>query len=457
MKICKTLSIALITIFWVGCENRLEIDPTDNLLGESAIDTEANLSAILVGIYNEMGQEDTYGGELQLMDDLLGTTNEVEWGGTFIDPRQAITKSLLVDNLFVENIWRNSYESINQANLVLDNLEIVTSDDDERNRIEGEAKFLRSLAYFDLIRNYGAPYQLGSSNSPLGVPLRLEGILDYNVILEKARNSVGEVYAQVIADAQDAYNLLPDDNGFYADRFAAQALLARVYFQQGNYAAARDAADDVLNNSGHSLAPTFAGAFNNDTDGPETIFAFQKTSQVTVGVDGNQLVTFYASQANGGRGGDVRVQDAYLNLFGDADGDVRANFFYISPDNDERLSSKYTNQFANVTIFRIAEMHLIRAESNFREDTAVGLAPLAEINALRARSGADALPNLTEDLIFNERQLELAFEGFLIHDYKRTERAVGDLAFDANTLVFPIPQDEMDTNPLMEQNPGYGG
>ena len=456
MKIYKLFLIAAASVFWIGCENELEIDPTDTLPGELAISSEANISAILIGTYEEMGQEDTYGGELQLMVDLLGTTDEVEWGGTFLDPRQAFTKSILVDNGFVSTIWRNSYESINQANLVIDNSDIVTSSPEEKDRIEGEAKFLRALAYFDLVRNFGAPYSPGGGNSQPGVPLRLEGILDYSVTLETARNSVEEVYDQIINDANEAYALLPDDNGFYADRFAAQALLARVYFQQGNYAAARDAADDVLQNSGHSLTADYDGAFNNDTDGPETIFAFQKTSQVSA-ASGNQLVNFYASQANGGRGGDVRIQEDYIALFDDPDNDFRASFFYISPDNDETLTSKYTNQFANVTIFRIAEMHLIRAESNFREGTALGLAPLAEINALRARSGAAALTALNEDLLFNERQLELAFEGFLVQDYKRTQRSVGSLAFDANALVFPIPQNEMDTNPLMEQNPGYGG
>ncbi len=457
MKIYNYLIIAVLSVLGAGCESKLEINPTDNLPGELALTSEDNLAAILIGVYQEMGQEDTYGGELQLMDDLLGTTDEVQWGGTFIDPRQAITKSLLVDNGFVENIWENSYESINQANLVVDNIAIVTSSPEEANRIEGEARFLRALAYFDLVRNYASPYQAGGGNSQPGVPLRIEGVLDYLQPLEVARNSVEEVYDQIISDGQTAYSLLPEANGFYADKYAAQALLARVYLQQGNFAAARDAANDVLQNSGHSLAPTYDGAFNNETDGPEIIFAFQKTSQVVGGVDGNQLVNFYASQANGGRGGDVRVQDAYLNLFDDADNDVRASFFYISPDNDERLTSKYTSQFANIGIFRIAEMHLIRLESNFEEGTSVGLSPLAEINALRARSGASALTSLTDDVIFNERQLELAFEGFLIHDYKRTRRAVGDLAFDANALTFPIPQNEMDTNALMEQNPGYGG
>lgn len=454
MKSYKIVIVLLLTLSFIGCENELEIDPTDNLPGELALTSEANIASILLGVYDEAGQGPSYGGQLQMLSDLLGATDQLVWGGSFLAPRQAFTKSFLVDNGFVNTAWGNAYEVINQANLVIDNLDIVTSSTEERNRIEGEARFLRALAYFDLVRNFGAPYQAGQANTQMGVPIRPNGILDFSVPLDIARSSVDEVYNLVIADAMSAYNLLPDTNSFFADRFAAQALLARVYFQQGNYTAARDAANDVLANSGHSLTATFAAAFNNGTDSSEDIFTFQVTDQTGT----NQLNNFYASQDNGGRGGDVRIQDEYIALFDDAMNDERASFFYTSPDNGERLSSKYINQFANVTIFRVAEMHLIRLESNFREGTATGLDPLAEINVLRARSGATALAGpLTEALIFNERQLELGFEGFLIHDIKRTLGDVGALPYNDNALVYPIPQSELDTNNSIMQNPGYGG
>jgi hypothetical protein len=434
-----------------SCEKELEINPTDNLPGELAFTSEANISAILVGTYDEAGQAATYGGRLQLMVDLLGTSNQVFWGGTFLDPRQAFTKDLLVDNGFVDGIWGNSYETINQANLVLDNLETVTSSTEEKNRIEGEAKFLRALNYFDLVRNFASPYVSGQANPQLGVPLRLSGIIDYSANQETARNTVEEVYVQVILDATDAYNLLPSDNSFYADKYAAQALLARVYLQQGNYTDARDAADDVLANSGHSLATNFASAFNNDVDSSEDIFSFQVTSQTGT----NELITHYASEADGGRGGDITVEDAYLDLFDDPT-EQRANFTYINPANERRLSLKYTNQFGNIIIFRIAEMHLIRLESNFILGSSIGLNPLTEINALRARSNAlPLLGPLTLDLIFNERQLELAFEGFILNDIKRKQRSINGIAWNNTSLVFPIPQSEIDTNPSMVQNQGY--
>ena len=434
-----------------GCENELEVNPTDNLPGELAFTSEANIAAILVGTYEEAGQQGTYGGRVKMLPDLLATTSQVFWRGTFIDPRQAFEKNILIDNFWVEGIWVNAYETINQANLVIDNLETVTSSVEERNRIEGEAKFLRALNYFDLVSNFGFPYEAGQVNSQLGVPLRLEGIVDYSQNLEITRNTVEEVYTQIIADASDAYDLLPPSNSFYADKYAAQALLARVYLQQGNLVAARDAANDVLVNSGHELVPSFSELFSAESDTDEDIFAFQITSQTGF----NDLVNHYASEADGGRGGDITIEQGYLALFNDEE-DERANFTYINPANERRLTNKYRQQFANITIFRIAEMHLIRAETNFELGSAIGLNPLVEINALRGRSGAAPLSSLSDDLIFNERQLELAFEGFLLNDIKRTQRSVGELPYNDNKLIFPIPQTEMDTNPLMVQNPGYG-
>ena len=443
--------LIMISFVFVGCENELNLEPAQSISVETAISSEENIANILIGAYDEGGQAATFGGRTHIIADLLGANDQVSWNGTFLDPRQFFTKSILVDNGFVAGHWNNSYEVINQVNLVIDNLEIVTSSTDEKNRIEGEAKFLRALTYFDLIRLFAPAYQTGGGNTQLGVPLRLTGIIDYSGDLSAERNTVEDVYAQILSDLADAYAKLPATNEFFADQYAARALQARVYFQQGNYAAARDAADDVLTNSGHSLTSTFAAAFNNDADSSEDIFAFQVTSQTGT----NQLITFYASQANGGRGGDIAVEAAYTALFDDPGNDARASFTYVSPDNALDLTSKYTNQFGNVPVLRIGEMHLIRAESNFREGTSIGLAPLTEINALRGRAGAAALGTLTLDVLFNERQLELGFEGHLVHDHKRTGRPIGALASSDNSLVLPIPQAELDTNPLIVQNAGY--
>jgi hypothetical protein len=106
-------------------------------------------------------------------------------------------------------------------------------------------------------------------------------------------------------------------------------------------------------------------------------------------------------------------------------------------------------------------MYLTRAEANFREGTAIGAAPLADINLIRARVNLPAKTTLTLNDILLERRLELAHEGHIIHDVKRVRGSINDntgsdvFPFDSPRMVFPIPQREMDANPNLIQNAGY--
>ena len=119
------------------------------------------------------------------------------------------------------------------------------------------------------------------------------------------------------------------------------------------------------------------------------------------------------------------------------------------------LTSKYTNQYGNIHVIRLAEMYLIRAEANYRLGTSLGATPLDDINTIRGRAKASALTTVTLDDILLERRRELAFEGFLIHDIKRTKGNVGSLNWNSDKLVFPIPLREMQVNNKLVQNPGY--
>ncbi|NNF33185.1 MAG: RagB/SusD family nutrient uptake outer membrane protein [Saprospiraceae bacterium] len=443
MKYLKIYSLALLALFAISCEDKLEIEPRQSISGDFAVTSEDNLENILIGTYDEAGQDESYGGQLQMIADLLGAGDIIDWGGTFLDPRQIKNKQILTDNGFVAGYWNNAYETINQANLIINNIDIVTSDPAKKDRIEGEAKFLRALTYFDLIRHFGS--------GATGVPMRTEGILDYSGDLGIGRGTTAEANALILADLQDAVSKLPETNSFFADKYSAQALLARYYLQQGDFAGARDAAHDVIMNSGHALMGSFPAAFNHDSDEAEDVFAFQVTSQT----GDNDLINHYASEGNGGRGGDISINTTYQALFDDLN-DVRASFNYISPQTGEPLTSKYTNQFGNIILIRLAEMHLIRAEANFELGTSVGMDPLTELNAVRARSTSVALVGpVTKDMILRERVLELAFEGLSIHDVVRTQGSVDGFAWNAQELTLPIPQSEIDTNPMAEQNPGY--
>ena len=442
------LSILCTGFLMVSCEDELNLEPEQSISTEVAVSTGENIENILIGTYAEAGDNVSYGGDIQILSDLYGFTDEASWVGTFAQPREVFNKRIFTDNVFVRDIWLNGYQIINQANLVVDYVDLV--DEDRQATVEGEAKFLRALTYFDLVRLFALQYESGQQNTQLGVPLSLSGITDYSGDLEIPRNTVEEVYTQVVSDLNDAYDLLPASNGIFADKYAAQALLARVHLQMGNYEEARDAANDVIENSGHSLTSSYAAAFNNDVDSSEDIFAFQVTSQ-----DGeNDLIIHYADQPAGGRGGDITINPAFIDRFDD--NDDRGGYFYESAQSGATLTGKYTNQFGNIPVIRLAEMYLIRAEANERLGTQIGNRPLDDINFLRGRANAGLLSSVDLEDILEERELELAFEGFLIHDLQRTQRSVGELEYNDNALVFPVPQREIDANSLLVQNPGYG-
>ncbi len=176
---------------------------------------------------------------------------------------------------------------------------------------------------------------------------------------------------------------------------------------------------------------------------PEDIFAIQITSQ-----DGtNDMNTFFASADFGGRG-DIYIEDKHFELY--EPGDDRANLFY------DDWTAKFNNVYGNVTIVRLAEMYLTRAEANFRTSQALGAEPVEDINIIRERAGLDALTSVTLDQILRERHIELAFEGHRIHDQKRTKTSVGSLPYNSPRLVFPVPQRELNIHDI-GQNEGYGG
>lgn len=441
--------MSFITLFFVGCDDNLDIKPEQAISADVAISTPANIHKILINAYGVARSSSSYGGGIALASELLANDGDIYWNGTYVQPGEYNEKAVLTDNSYVANIWLNAYDISNQTNIVLDNLAVIT-DAADKDVTEGEAKFLRGLAYFDLARLFAKPYVSGSANTQLGVPIVLKGVLDPSQIEFPKRNTLEEVYTQVIADLNDAYTLLPETNDIFATKYSAAALLARVYLQKGDYANARTMANIVINDSGAALTATFAQAFNNLENSNEDLFAWQVTSQ---DVSSNYFNVFWAGEDFGGRVGnpDIDIETQHWDIYDDAN-DQRANFFYEA---DYWCTTKWQNQFANIPLLRLSEMYLIRAESNSRLGTTIGLSPLDDINLVRERSGATLFLFVDLDTILMERKRELSFEGFALFDAKRLKQNIGSLPYDANNLILPIPRREMDVNPNLVQNDGY--
>jgi len=446
-KLISIISIVALLGLFTGCDKNLDLQPSQSVNENIPLTSDANVKAVLRGAYAEFARPGIYGGNILRNAELLGGNGELRWVGTYIDPRQLYSKSILTSNSEVEVQWRDSYVVINTVNNILTALDKVDSADVDD--VEGEALFLRSLMYFDLVRFFADQYVFSAANNQLGVPLVLTPTRLPVESTLVGRNTVDEVYNQVINDLISATAKLPEKNGVYASRGAANALLARVYLQKGDYAKARDAADAVISSGKYSLQATYADVFNNDNNTSEDIFATQITPQDRQ----SSMTEFFSTTDYGGRDGDIVILDGHLELY--PVGDKRFDLFFNG--NGDIECGKWNNQYGVVNLIRLAEMYLIRAECNIRQSTNIGASPLDDYNEIHTRAGLNPAVTVTLADILFERRLELAFEGFKIHDIRRLHQDFSTFTYNDPKLLYPIPARELEANPKLktQQNPGY--
>ncbi|MCC3157322.1 RagB/SusD family nutrient uptake outer membrane protein [Hymenobacter sp. 15J16-1T3B] len=464
------LSLGL-TLGLTACEKQLDLDPRQSVDAATALDSEAKVGSAVVGLYAKLDDPSLYGTQLLLIPEILGGNGYLSWQGSFTTYRDLLNRTTNSLNGLAESTWRLAYQNINQANLVIDALPVVATPD-LKAQYEGEARFIRADMLFELVRLYAQQYNSATAGTELGVPLPLAA----NRTLTQAdtdlpRATVAAVYAQVITDLEAAIRLLPEDNGTRASKYTAEALLARVYLQQNRYALAAAQAEDVINNSNKALSPTLVAVFRN-RNSSESLFEIQQNDQNNAGTANNGLATLYANIGQLGRG-DIRVLGGLVNQYEDSDArgtdSLTFNFtrklIYVGDGptrgSNQLRSGKWTAYGQNIPVIRLAEMYLIRAEGRLAAGNTTGA--LDDVNTVRERSGASELTTISREDIWRERQLELAFEGFRLHDIKRTGQpleyagAGGTVTVPSNSprLVLPIPQRELNVNPALTQNTSY--
>lgn len=466
MKNIKNYILATLFVgaVFTGCGDLLELEPQASISDQIALSTPGNLQTAITGGYAALGGANAYGGSYIYLTDLYAVpASEVYFIGTFLQPREVNEKSILNTNSYIAGYWATSYNVINRANNVLGALDVFGNDAATRTRVEAEAKFLRGTAYFNLIQVFGRAYNDGDPNSNLGVPLVLTPTRVVDESLQVPRATVAQIYAQAISDLEAARDGLGVSNGFYANTNVASAMLARVHLAMGNFAAAGAQAQRVIASGRYTLFADITSNYTRTQNGTETIFAVQNTSSAF----NNDMAVFYTQVNSFGRA-DIRVEDSHMTNY-EAD-DARAGLFVNTTrgrmttkfDNPDGLDSRRTN----ITVLRLAEMHLVRAEANFRITGSGaagigGVTPEDDINALRARVGLAPKATVSLAEILQERRNELMFEGVMLLDLKRTQgvtasSVVPSIAWSAPTLVFPVPQREMIVNSQLVQNSGYG-
>ncbi|MFN8208072.1 MAG: RagB/SusD family nutrient uptake outer membrane protein [Bacteroidales bacterium] len=442
----KQLFLSLTLIYLLtGCDV-LNVEPEDSIPAASAFKDKTGIERGILGSYSDFQSLSYYGRAFLVFSDLAADNLIHPPDATNSDFAEIDNNALLPENSAVWNFWSAAYSGINTANNVIVKVpEMTDMSDEEKNAALGELYFIRALNHFNLMNIFGP------------VPLKTKPTVGAKN-LDAARNTVAEVYKQIIDDLSFAEQHLGNSSTkIRATKFAATALLARVYLYKGDYDLAWEKADTVIKAGGYTLLDDYSSIFSNDGSA-ETIFEIDFTE-----LDRNRIAEYnFPKSLNGRR--EVAPAPLLISAFS-ADDTLRKNVT-IAYDGANAYANKYNDLSKgadNVIVLRLAEMYLIRAESEVRKASFDANAVQDDINEIRGRAHLPPTAATSREelllVIENERRLEFAFEGHRWFDLVRTGRAMSVLptVTNADKTLFPIPTQELQTNnsPGMEQNHGY--
>ena len=333
-----------------------------------------------------------------------------------------------------KKMWNQRKMMVNKNWTEEEREELKDMTDEEKNIALGELYFLRALNHFNLLNYFGAIY----IKTPPTV-----GVEDLDV----ARNTVDEVYTQIISDLTFAADYLPSSgNKTRASQYAAKALLARVYLYKADYSNAVVMATDVIDNGGYSMPDDFSEIFSDDQSS-ESIFEVYFSLE-----ERNRIAEYnFPKTLNGRR--EVEPAQDLLNDFEVGDERFTASIAY---EGALAYAIKYDDLSLgadNVIVLRLADMYLIRAEANAKlSGTVVSIQD--DINKIRTRANlgntsAATYPALLS-VIEHERKIEFAFEGHRRFDLVRTDQASDILGISKEKYFFPIPIGELNTNTAID-------
>lgn len=461
MKFFKNIAILGLAIGLFACEEQLELQPFQSLSTTEALNSVDNMRTAVNGGYDGLQGLAYYGRDFLVQADV---ESDIAYISAANSNRFILNYTYDFNQDSEGSIFATAYNTILRVNNVINNIDALEGNQARKDQIKGEALAIRALAHFDLARVYGVTPTQGNPSSDLGVPV----VLESDPAAEPARNTVAEVYNQVIADLNAAKGLVDDNGTFNFGPDAIDALLARVQLYRGNNSEAVTAASAVINSGNYALTDDYTSLFGAPGTSSEEIFTLRMTAAENRGA--NNLGNMYNPDGYG----DIRPSNDYFDLF--EDGDQRGTLVYEADKSGSTdiFHSKFLSQdgipgLHSPRVLRLSEMYLIRAEANFQLDNLDEAAD--DLNTLRTSRGASEITanDVDAEFILNERLREFAFEGHAKFDYYRlgldiirdqcntAEQLTSPctIAISDPRMIYPIPQYEMLVNQQMVQNSGY--
>ncbi|ANH83404.1 hypothetical protein A8C56_22625 [Niabella ginsenosidivorans] len=501
-----------ITILFISLScNRdfLNVPPQGQLTEEQALIDPDAADKLVGGIYNSLYSQSTLGVNWIVLGSIA--SDDADKGSTPSDNGFNVSD---VDNFTFDanttifnNIWTGYYGAISRANKALAILDASSIDESIKKRLTGEAKFLRGLFYFNLVRAFGGVPKL------IVVPKPEEANNDEY----QTRASKEEIYDLITADLQEAVTDLPEkgETGTQvgrANKGAAQALLAKVYLYLKDWQKTYDLSLAVMTSGKYDLATDYTNMFREvGANNIESIFEVQTgpSKSTTGSCDGispnfsnfqgpraksgwpNNIIDGKVYSGDLGFGMNTPSEDL-ANAYEDGDKRRAGTIIFISPTSTTTLwdgfqipsqpsveNSRYNykgyhspfketlpcsgsvndkdNKPKNIRVIRFAEVLLMNAEAAIH----LGKDAQTPLDRVRSRAGLTVVP-ATEANIWKERRIELAMESDRFFDIVREGiagsvlRAQGKNFVDGKNEVFPIPQAQIDlSGKRLTQNPNY--
>lgn len=469
-----------------GCSKELELTPQSTYNTEDFYETANDFRQALFGAYG--GLRSVHGFDYpMMMESLSDNTNTLQ--NTTNNPLARFGFTAGDDRIL--GVWAAYWTVINRTNTILDQIDGGDFPNElVRTIMRGETRFIRGYCYFQLGWIFG------------GMP-----IIDRRMSTEETatirRSTQAETFAFAAADLLAAAEVLPEqqggDNLGRVTKFAAKAILARLYLYMRNYESAKPLLEEILAYDGLRPYETFGDCFVNTRDnGSEHVFQIQYTSGLNS--QGNPLVYSLVPEnlrselfPQGGRSTWVAVSN---DLYGAYDtSDMRRDFtiqkgysssndvvdsltlLYIKYAHGAVPANKEDND-VNFSIVRITDVQLMYAEVLNELGYVADGEAFARLNAVRHRAGIDSLSSSDlpdqgtfREAVFRERRLEFAGEALRWFDIVRQgpekateimdaflaqpEEGAGQFSFEPHYLLMPIPASELRTNPALTPNPDY--
>lgn len=503
------MGCAILAASLSSCVNDwLDVTPSDGTDADAALTSSSDLAAARTGMYKALKGNsslvDYYGmqffvyGDVHAGDDYqynnIGGSNRA----SFYYDMNYQTASEFTSSTSSSNVaWKSPYIVIGRANRIIAAAEGgALSDAAEAkatiDQYAAEAKVLRALAHFDLVRIYGKPYTEDQGAS-LGVPL-VTGVLESNA--KPARSTVAEVYTQVVKDLTEAISsnaLATETEPGYVSVWGAKAILSRVYLNMGDYANALSVAEDIIKNRkkfGAALwtRDQYLKAWDASTPN-ESEFLFRLN--VAGSTDNNDLNGIGNLQQREGYKEMVATKK-FVDMLTSDPKDVRNDMFLPATAAKEVATYGTNKVFLNklrgqggnlrnvtiVPIIRLSEVYLTAAECAFRNnDKTKAVEYLNDLvkNRTTTEASLATVDNITLERILIERRKELIGEGQRYFDALRNNETITRYTSEADkgwhkTLskeaqsfdrdyfkaIAAIPQAEINANPNIKQNTGYG-